>query len=122
MSYYIARGVGKNAFFGSFPLVTFQHRINSTIRYFPGVAGIILREHFHPRGFFHKIKLNFSSLTAASYLISVDSGGDFFAFSLDGFLLEPHTMELAKLNQLKRQLFYRAFIRTLRAGCAAALE
>jgi len=92
------------------------------LRYFPGVARIIIREHFHPRGLFHQIKLNFAPFNVVVYLISIDSGGDFLTFSLDGFLLEPHAMELTQLNKLKRQLFYRAFIRTLLTGCAAALE
>lgn len=108
--------------FRQFPLATFQHRVDSAIRYLPSVAWIILREYFHPRGLFHQIKLNFSPFTVVVYLIGVDSGGDFFAFTLDGFLLEPHAMELAKLNKLKRQLFDRTLISTLRAGCTAALK
>ena len=110
---------GDESPFQQFSLVTFQHRVDSAIRYLPAIAWIILREHFYPRGLSHQVKLNLSPLAAVVYLIGVDSGGDFLAFPLDGFLLEPHAMELTKFNQLKRQLFYRAFIRTFRTGCAA---
>ena len=37
---------GDESPFQQFSLVTFQHRVDSAIRYLPAIAWIILREHF----------------------------------------------------------------------------
>ena len=58
--------------------------MNGLIRNLPGTAGIIFSECLYPGSPFVQIELNFAPCAAVVYLISVGSGGYFFAFSLDG--------------------------------------
>ena len=86
-------------------LSVIHYSLDRGIRDLPGIAGIVLREGLHPCCFLFQIKLNLAPFPAVVHLISVGSGGYFFAFSLNRDLLEAHAMKLAQLDQFQRQIF-----------------